>query len=445
MTDSSNSLISPRSIKPSKKRRSRGAGSHTSRGLAAQVLLDVELHLDRFAPDLLSDALARTNDWDPRDRALATELVYGCLRQQRRLDYTLAPLVRQGLDRVEPIARVLLRLGVYQIYCLDKIPGPIAVSSIQDAAREGGAGRLTPLLNGVLRKVVGTPEGLPTGKDIDSIGVRTSLPNWVVAQLIEAYGDDAELEGLALRSRPPLTVRPTLNKGGADATTAALEAEGFRTTPAPHGTLTISGPGDPFSTAAFKAGHFVPQDPASVAVMDFMGDVANIRVADLCAGRGVKSTGLADRGATVVAVDIAKKKLDSLERLARRLGVGESITTRAEDVSEPGAWTTELGTFDRVLVDAPCSGLGTIRKHPEIAWRRMSTDLVPLVALQKRLLAAAAACVAPGGELVYAVCSFARAEGEVATPAGFEEVDRLDLRPSAGMDAFQARRFRKSP
>ncbi len=406
------------------------------------MLESVESDRGSRAPELLARELGSARVADPRERGLATELVYGVLRQERRLDHTLGPLVRQGLTKLEPMARVLLRLGAYQILMLDRIPAPIAVSATQDAARQIGAGRLTGLLNGVLRKVAALGEQLPSGADVASLGVRASLPDWVVRELVKAYGADAEAEGMALRERAPTTIRPTLGKGGADACAVALAAEGFTAAPGPHHTLVVTGPGDPFATKAFMDGLFVPQDPASLAVVELLGDVAGRRVADLCAGRGLKATALADRGAEVMALDLSGSKLDALNALARNLGLAERITTRVADLA---ARPPEVGAFDLVLVDAPCTGLGTLRRHPEIAWRRTSADLASLTALQARLISNAAQLVAPGGALVWAVCSFARAEGTPPLPLGFVEEERLDLRPSAGLDAFQARRLRRGP
>jgi len=410
-----------------------------ARAVAARVLVTVEQDPAARGPEALASELSVAGVGDPRERALATELVYGVLRQQRRLDHTLAPLVRQGLGRLEPVARALLRVGAYQILFLDRIPPPIAVSATQDAARQVRAGRITGLLNGVLRKVVARGERLPGGGGDGAVGVRASLPDWIVAELRAAYGDDAEAEALALRESAPTTVRPTLTKGGAEACAAKLAEEGFAAAPGPYGTLVVTGPGDPFATEAFAAGHFVPQDPASLAVVDLLGDVAGKRVADLCAGRGLKATALADRGAEVVALDIGAGKLAALRDLAGRLGLADRVTTRVADLA---AGPPDIGTFDLVLVDAPCTGLGTLRRHPEIAWRRRPADLASLTVLQERLIANAAPLVAPGGALVWAVCSFARAEGSPPLPSGLTEEVALDLRPSDGLDAFQARRLR---
>lgn len=426
-----------------------GPSGTDSRALAAEVLRRLEADSTVRASELLQAALGRLPD--ARDRALVTELVYGVLRWQRRLDWSLGAFMARGVGAVEPLARALLRVGAHQLRMLDRIPPEIAVSATQDAARAIGLGRVTGLLNAVLRKVAGAPEELPKGFDAKAIGVRASLPDWVVVALGEALGvsgEALEREAFALRERPRVSLRPTLGKGGAAAAGEALLREGIATTGDGRGLLEV-GAGDPFATAAAREGLFVAQDGSGRVVVDEVaaacgGALEGKRVLDLCAGRGVKTTALADRGAQVVAVDISRGKLDELVRVARRLGVVDRIErTVHADGTHPEA-LAELGEFDAVLVDAPCTGLGTLRRHPEIAWRARPEDVPALAELQARLATAGAAHVKPGGGLVYAVCSFVRAEGEVPLPSGFEEVGREALAPSSGLDAFQVRRWRRS-
>jgi 16S rRNA (cytosine967-C5)-methyltransferase len=429
-------------------RPARGRRGLDARAAAAHVLVRAEQEPGLHASDALSEALDSAPEADPRDRALATELVYGVLRQQRRLDHSLAPCVRQGMDALEPVARALLRVGAYQLFFLDRVPGPIAVSATQDAADRLRASRLKGLLNAVLRRVLRDGEALPPGDGDDAIGVRASLPTWIVRHLREAYGDaDVAREALALRERPGLNVRPTLASGGAAAVRRDLSAAGFAVAEGAAGTLVISGPGDPFASASFRGGGFVPQDPASLAVVGLLGDVAGVDVLDLCAGRGIKSTALADRGARVVAVDVAGDKLDQAHALAARLGLGDRLRTVAGDPSRQRlALGGPPGGFSKVLVDAPCTGLGTLRRRPEIAWRTRPDDVARLGRLQADLVAAAAAQVAVGGELVYAVCTFTRIEAAPPLPLGFEPLGEPGLhrwRPSDGFDAFSARHWKR--
>lgn len=416
-----------------------------ARALAAEVLRRLEAEPRTRVSEALATVLTRLGDG--RDKGLATELVYGVVRWQRRIDWLLGRFMPKGINSVEPMARALLRIGAYQVRWLDRIPPEIAVSATQDAARSAGLERLTGLLNAVLRKVVASPEVLPEGTSDNAIGLRASLPNWVVAALREV-STDVEADALALRERAKVSLRPTLGRGGVDATLASLEREGLSGRAVEHGLVEVAG-GDPFRTAGMRDGLFVAQDGAGAVVVDEVvaacgGTLAGKRILDLCAGRGVKATALADRGARVVAVDIARDKLDELVRVARRLGVADRIeaTLAIDPTTEDGAKAlAKLGEFDAVLVDAPCTGLGTLRRHPEIAWRAVPEDVDALAVLQGQLLAAGAARVAVGGGVVYAVCSFVRKEGEGSLPSPFECVARLNLAPSSGLDAFQVRRW----
>ena len=378
---------------------------------------------------------------DPRDRGLATELVYGALRWQRQLDAAIKPWVKQGFGKLEPMARALLRVGAYQLLHLDRIPNPIAVSATQDAARATGMGRVTGLINGVLRRVSEAGFTPPEGKSNAAIALRYSLPTWLVAALRATYGDHAlEAEAEALKARAPNTVRPSVGRGGFEGLEEALSDTPFTLSRGPSGTGVITGPGDPFSTRAFSEGLFVPQDPASLEVVDMVEAQEGMRVLDLCAGRGIKASALADRGAEVLAVDIEEKKLGACRALAERLGLKERIQTQVADGTDA---TLELGSFARVLVDAPCTGLGTIRRHPEIAWRRRPDDIERLASIQRALLATGARHVAPGGLLVYAVCTFGAQEGPPEALNGFTSVAQVSRRPSEMVDAFQARVWRR--
>jgi 16S rRNA (cytosine967-C5)-methyltransferase len=417
-------------------RRPRGARPKSNaRSVAALVLAAVERGEARSG-DTLSREMNRGDLSDPRDRGLATELVYGSLRWQRQLDHALRPWVKQGLGKLEPMARAFLRIGAYQILHLDRIPAPIAVSATQDAARAAGMARVTGLINGVLRRVTEAGFTAPEGQTNAAIAMRWSLPTWIVGSLRTAYGDHAvEAEAEALKSRAPNTVRPTLTRGGFDALRDAWKDTPFKLDDGPHGTGIVTGPGDPFATDAFHAGLFVPQDPASLHIVDLVEVTDGMRVLDLCAGRGIKATALADRGAKVVAVDLEQRKLDGCNALAQSLGLTEHITTQVADGVDPNL---NLGTFDCVLVDAPCTGLGTLRRHPEIAWRRRPDDVGRLGILQRELLATGARHVAPGGRLIYAVCTFGAEEGPPSSVDGFTEVSSIMSRPSDNIDAFQA-------
>lgn len=419
-----------------------GSSRWSARAAATQALMAVAD--GAYGSLALADSMRRGDVADPRERGLTTELVYGVLRWRLRLDAVLSPHVKQGLTNLEPVAQELLRMGAYQILFLDRIPAPIAVSATQDAARTLGAGRITGLLNGVLRRVVENGESLPEGSDDRSIAQRSSLPEWIVAALRATYGEEnlAE-EALALKSRAPTSVRPTRARGGSAAARAGLEEAGFTVEEAGHGTLTITGPGDPFGTPAFHRGLYTPQDPASLAVVEGMGLTPYDVVLDLCAGRGVKATAIADLGVRVLACDLSEGKLADATKLAMKLGVIDRVKTQPIDATDPPA---DLGTYSHVLIDAPCTGLGTLRRHPEIAWRRQQSDVAKLAKTQLAMLEAAVPHVAPGGVLTFAVCSFHAQEMPDIELEGFS-LERFEpaARPSEGGDLFQLKRWRRAP
>ena len=402
------------------------------------------VHDGAYGSLALADSLRRGDVADPRERGLTTELVYGVLRWRLRLDAALSPYVKQGLTNLEPVAQELLRIGAYQILFLDRIPAPIAVSATQDAARSLGAARITGLLNGVLRRVVENGESLPEGSDDRSIAQRASLPEWIVAALRETYGEESLAEeAMALKSRAPTTVRPTRARGGSEAARDALEEAGFAVEEGGHGTLAITGPGDPFGIKAFHAGLYTPQDPTSLAVVEGMGLTPYDVVLDLCAGRGVKATAIADLGVRVLACDLSEGKLADATKLATKLGVLDRVKTQPIDALDP---PEDLGTYSHVLIDAPCTGLGTLRRHPEIAWRRQPSDVAKLAQTQRGMLEAATAHVAPGGALTFAVCSFHLEEMPDMELDGFSlEHSEAPARPSEGGDLFQLKRWRRDP
>jgi len=418
------------------------------RAVAASILTRMEHDREDTlrAVDLLDAALQKHAGADPRDRGLLTEMVYGVLRWQLRLDHSLRPMVRQKFSKLEPVARALLRIGAYQLLFLDRVPDRAAVHATQEAASLLRADRVKGLLNAVLRRLAQDGERLPEGLKDAAIAVRTGLPTWILKELryLSTSPDDLEQLAAGLRRRPELTLRPTLTRGGAEAARTALQAEGFAVSDGACGTLVASGGGDPFGGAAAAGGLFVAQDPASLAVVDLCGPLEGKRVLDLCAGRGIKATALADRGAHVLAVDVVAAKLESARKLAAHLGLSDRIRTQVADPTRD-ALATEA-PFDVVLIDAPCTGLGTLARRPEIAWRRSSADIKRLAGLQSRLVEAGARHVAPGGRLVYAVCTFTRAESAVAVPSGFETNDTHAhrWRPDAGFDAFFARRMRRA-
>ena len=282
-----------------------------------------------------------------RDRAFATELVYGTTRMRRACDFLVERFCLRPLD---PPTLAALRLGAYQLHFL-RTPAHAAVSATVEVSPRRARG----LVNAVLRRVADAPVSWPDP------GTRLSYPDWVVERLVADLG---EREGLAALERMNL--------------------------PAP--------------TPARPDGYV--QGLASQWVVDAVGARAGERVADVCAAPGGKATGLAAGGATVVASDVDRRRSAAMATLARDLAATSVLTAAADGRAPP--W--RAGCFDRVLVDAPCSGLGVLHRRPDARWRRHPDDIARLARLQRQLLDAAATLLAPGAVLVYSVCTLTAEE-----------------------------------
>jgi 16S rRNA (cytosine967-C5)-methyltransferase len=385
--------------------RAGSGGGHDARALAHEVLVRVET-TDAFADVLLAHRLAGAR-LTPVDRGLATELVYGTLTWQGRLDHHLRGLLRQPLEGLEPPVRAALRLGLFQLLFLDRVPAYAAVD-----ASVGLAGRrASGLVNAVLRRAARMGRdglGLPEATDpVGRAAVEWSHPGWLVARWMTEFGTSEALRLLEADNRSPRpAIRVNSRHTTRDALRAEIEAAGIRAEPSrfASGALVIrEGAGRLRALPAFRRGHFAFQGEASQLVAELVDPTPDAHVLDACAAPGGKTLALAERlgpDGRVVAFDPNGTGLVRLEAEARRLGLRCPYAVRADARRPP---TTRR--FDAVLVDAPCSGLGTLRRHPEVKWRRRPEDIPRLAALQRDVLAGVAPLVRAGGILVYAVCT----------------------------------------
>ena len=372
---------------------------------------------DAYA-DRLLEALTDRAELDPRDRGLATELVLGTLRWQRRLDWMLARASRRPLEDLTPWVRALLRLTAYQVAFLDRIPPWSAVHEAVELAKRRRSAGATAFVNGVLRAIASEPRPWPdpTSADpVEALALRTSHPTWLVERWWTRYGP-AETEALALAMNvaPSVVVRAnTLRMPVADVA-AALRTAGVgaaATRFAPEG-LSLERAGDLRQVGPLREGSATVQDEAAILVGHALGPCPGETVADVCAAPGTKTTHLAalmaNRG-RIVAADPHPGRLGLLREACARLGA----TIVEPRLAEARALAGALGpTCDRVLVDAPCSNLGVLRRNPDGKWRRRPGDFATLVPAQAGILEAAAELVRPGGVLVYATCSLEPEENE---------------------------------
>jgi 16S rRNA (cytosine967-C5)-methyltransferase len=373
--------------------------------------------------DRLLDRLPVRHRLAPRDRALVTELCLGTLRWQRLLDWHLERVSRRPLATLDGWVRALLRLSIYQLAFLDRVPAWAVVNEAVELAKGRRPRGAADLVNAVLRTAAAWPRPWPdpAGDDpVDGLATRLSQPTWLIRRWVARYGAaEAEALARAMNQRPPLTVRVNTLRATAAAVTAALEQAGVTVMPcraAPEG-LELSGAGDPRALEPLRAGWCAVQDEAAIMVGHAVSPEPGETVADVCAAPGTKTTHLAqlmgNRG-RVLAADPHPGRLGLLAAQCARLGA-EIVTARRATVEELAAAAGPV--CDRVLVDAPCSNLGVLRRNPDGKWRRREADLGPLADGQLAILEAAAGLVRPGGVLVYVTCSLEPEENEMVVAA----------------------------
>ena len=401
------------------------------------------------------------------DAALATRIVYGVLQNRALLDFYLGAYCSQKLSRLQPPLADILRIGAYQILFLDKVPDRAAVNESVELAKKNGRSAASGLVNAVLRKLSLNKAQLPAIPERDetqALSIRYSHPKWLVRRLLALLGrEEAEAFLAADNAVAPLTVQVNTLRTTAAALTARLADAGV--TAAAHSwvpdCLELTGSGDLTELDAFREGLFFVQDPAAKLVSLIAAPQKGGRVIDVCAAPGGKSFGAAvamgDEG-EILACDLHENKLKRIEEGAARLGL-KSIQTFAADgtVFRP-EWADSA---DTVLVDAPCSGLGIIRKKPDVRYKSPD-DLFTLTVAQAAILENAARYVRPGGVLLYSTCTilpeengqvvdgflaehpdFSRETFTLPAPVG-EQPGELTLWPHrSGTDGFYICRLRR--
>ncbi len=368
--------------------------------------------------DLALDSELRRCTLDQRDRRFVTELVYGVLRLRGRLDFALGCFCNQPLPRLQSEVQWLLRIGAYQLLEMDRVPAHAAVDATVELARKLGLISLTGILNGVLRALDRGRDDIPwpQSQQIRPYLERVcSLPTWLAKEVMRLLpNEQARALGEALAQPPRQSVRINTLKTDRDRFLDLLVAAGHQASPcsfAPEGVvLERRGeqrlPGD-------DEGLYQVQDEASMLIAHLLDARPGQRILDACAAPGGKTTHLAAltaNQAEIVAVDKSPQRVEMIEQGARRLGCSH-ISTHAWDMTVPADFLLP-DSFDRVLLDAPCSGIGVLRRNPEGRWNKTAADLRQLAALQQRLLARTATLVRPGGMLLYSVCSFSQIESD---------------------------------
>jgi 16S rRNA (cytosine967-C5)-methyltransferase len=412
----------------------------------------------------LGSALARARSRlaDDRDRALAGEIATGTLRWQGAFDYVIAAFANRPLGKLDVEVLQILRLSLFQLLHLDRVPAAAVVKDAVDLAGKAGKRSASGLVNAVLRRVSREREQLPLpprpadGERNEAalayLTTTLSHPGWLAARWLDRYGFEAAAAWEQFDNSPaPLTLRVNPFKATREKVMAMLSARGITTEPARHAPDgLIVREGNPVGLGLEEDGAFVIQDEASQLVALYAGARPGERVLDACASPGGKTTAMAaamNGAGRVVASDIRGRRVQLLARTVTR-----SAAPQVSIVQADAAGALPFGAvFDRVLLDAPCSGLGTIRRDPDVRWRRQPEELPVLAKAQAAMLQRVGEVLAPGAVLVYATCSSEPEENDevvdrfVAEQPEFRVMTPADPHPALTPFVGPDGRFRTLP
>lgn len=399
----------------------------SARALAARVLLRVEQE-GSFAAAALSSALESDKNVSPQDRALATELTYGVLRVRLGLLAELEHLLHRGSSaKLDALARTHLLLGLYQFLFLDRVPGFAATSEAVKLVTEARGARLGGFVNALLRRALreiespGAAPGAVKAKALARVAW-ASMPEWLRQALVRSLGKEQARAFCTDALKVPPSSVAVLDPALRNAWIADHpDLLGAASPWSPHG-VNLASSATLADLPAFGRSFYVMEE-GSQALALALAVQPGERVLDTCAGRGQKTALLAQTGPReLVATDLHDTKLDELGARFERLGLPVPTRAAVDWSRGPGSVT---GPFDAILVDAPCTGIGTLRRRPDLLLRRAPEDLQRLPELQRAILAHAAQLLAPGGRLVYAVCSVLVEEGSAVVDAVLAENESL--------------------
>ncbi len=351
---------------------------------------------------------------DVKDRGLLTEITYGTLQHKLTLDYYLEPFIH---GKVDLWVRWLLRMSLYQMHYLSRIPAHAAVNEAVEIAKRRGHKGIASMVNGILRSIL--REGVRSTNDIkdpnERLAIETSHPQWLVDRWVESYGYEETAEMLRENNIQPVqTVRVNTTKATVENVLTTLEREGVKAVRSEVMPECVHlQTGQAARTAAFRHGLITIQDESSMLPANVLNPQPGMKVLDMCAAPGGKTTHMAEKmqnEGSILAMDLHPKKLDLIEENTARLGL-EIVQTAPVDGRKAASFLPKE-SFDAVLVDAPCSGLGVMRRKPDIKYTKREEDLESLQTIQLAILDNAAQVLKAGGRLVYSTCTVDKQENE---------------------------------
>ena len=420
---------------------------------ATKILFDVATK-SAYSNVALAQTL-RAEKFSDLDRKFCTELVYGTVKAGASLDWKILKYLNRPLAKVDEKILAVLRVGMYQIFFLDRVPNSAAVNESVELTKKFCGLGASKFVNGVLRAAVREPHksDFPTGDDLKSLALRNFHPLWLVKLFAKEFGLDATKKILEFdNTEPPLCLRVNFLKTTREKILDALKNFGMEAEPstlAPEGII-CRGHGALDKFQPLRDGLCQVQDESSMTAARLLNPQAGEFVIDCCAAPGGKSTHLAElmknRG-RIIAADIYETKLEHIKTNAQRLGIKiiEPLLIDARTIGEKF-----FNQADKVLVDAPCSGLGVLRRKADIRWKKIPDELNDLPALQEKILSSAAQTLKCEGILVYSTCTIIQRENEsviekfLATHENFRLVEKKTLLPQVtGTDGFFSAKLRR--
>ncbi len=406
---------------------------------------------EAYSNQALKEILSH-KEMDAKNRGFATELLVGVVRNQMKLDYIIAKFSKIKLKKLSPWVHQILRMGVYQIVCMDKVPESAACNESVKLARRYAHGAAQGYINGVLRNVAREKENFEYPVDpMERMSVVYSCPLWLTEKLVSQYGiDGCEKILKASHQKYPVSIRVNRLKTTPGELQEELNQEGILTEMDPDmpWRLWVTGALDIQKSKAYQNGKYTIQNMSSMAAVEALSPKPGDTVMDLCAAPGGKTTFAAEmmeNKGKILAMDIHLHKTELIEKSAKRLGIS-IIETKAGDASVfMPEWEVRA---DRVLVDAPCSGIGVIHKKPDIKWRRKEEDILALCEIQKGILETASKYVKVNGVLVYSTCTILEEENQRQSaaflerhPEFFMEREQLIFTHETGGSGFYIAKF----
>jgi len=418
----------------------------TERAISIQILNEITEE-GAYANIALRKTLQEETHLEPRSRAFITELVNETLRNLLLIDHIINAFSKNPVEKMKPFIKNLLRISVCQIRLMEKIPDRAAVNEAVILAKAYGFTNLSGFVNGILRNISREPEKpvIPESNSAKNIALKYSYPKWVVKNLIRWLGEDLTLEFCKnSHNPPPVTVHINTLKTNAEKLTTELEQDGIEVKPLNPPFLALKNTGDMSQIKAFKKGHFFVMDPGAYLAVEALEIKPNQTLIDLCAAPGGKSFAAAcqmENMGKILAYDLHEHRKELIRQTSRKLGF--SILESAE--KDALIYDEKLNSSaDVVLLDAPCSGFGTIRKHSEIKYTRTRADIFDLAEKQGKMLENAAMYVKTGGRLVYSTCTVTKEENIdnielfLEKHKNFKLEKTIQTLPSSNSDGFFA-------